>query len=189
MTMSPDEIEWFRWGAVVLNATIINTWIVMGVLAFGSWLTTRRLTSESSPSKWQSLLEIVVLAINKQIREVSRQNPAPYISFIGTVFLFVAAATLFSLIPCFRPPTASLSTTAALAACVFVAVPLFGIQSRGVRNYLAQYTRPSVLMLPFNIIGELSRTLALAVRLYGTMMSGAVIADILLSFVPLVVPS
>ncbi len=188
MTMSPDEFEWFRWGSVVLNATILNTWIVMGVLALVSWLITRRLTVGSSLSRWQNLLEVLVLTIQNQIREVSRQNPAPYISFVGTIFLFVAAATLFSLVPGFQPPTASLSTTAALAVCVFVAVPLFGIQSQGVRSYLAQYTRPSVLMLPFNVIGELSRTLALAVRLYGNMMSGAVIAAILLSFVPLVVP-
>lgn len=188
MTLSPDEVEWFRWGFVVLNSTILNTWIVMAILVIGSWLATRRLTSQPSSSRWQSLLEIIVLAINKQIREVSRQNPTPYISFIGTVFLFLATATLLSIIPVFLSPTASLSTTAALATCVFFAVPLFGIQSQGVREYLAQYTRPSILMLPFNIIGELSRTLALAVRLYGNMMSGAVIAVILLSFVPLVVP-
>ena len=188
MTMSPDQVEWFRIGGFVVNATVVNTWMVIGVLCIASRLATRRLHSRESTSKWQTFLEIVVLAIRKQIREVSRQEPAPYIAFIGTVFLFVAMSTLLGLVPGFLPPTASLSTTAALAACVFVAVPLFGIQAQGGRAYLSQYVKPSVFMLPFNVMGELSRTLALAVRLYGNIMSGAVIAAILLSFVPLLVP-
>jgi F-type H+-transporting ATPase subunit a len=188
MSISPDEIVFFRSGAWVLNGTIAGTWVVMVVLACGSWLITRRLPVSTSISRRQHLLEIVVLGIRGQIREVSQQDPGSYLPFVGTIFLFVATSTLLMLVPGFVPPTASLSTTTALAACVFVAVPLFGIQQQGWGHYLKQYVRPSVFMLPFNIIGELSRTLALAVRLYGNMMSGTVIAAILLGFVPLFVP-
>lgn len=188
MSMTPDEIVFLRWGPVTLNATVVLTWVVMAVLTIGSWLVTRRLTSGTSPSRWQHVLEVVVLTMRRQIREVSRQEPGMYLPFVGTIFLFIAMANLLGLLPGFTPPTASLSTTTALATCVFVAVPLFGIGRRGLAGYFRQYTQPSVFMLPFNIIGELSRTLALAVRLYGNMMSGTVIAAILVSFVPLFVP-
>lgn len=188
MNISPDQIILFQSGPWVLNGTIAGTWLVMAVLALGSWLITRRISVSTSISRRQHVLEVVVLGIRGQIRDVSQQEPGIYLPFVGTLFLFVATSTLLTLVPGFVPPTASLSTTAALAACVFVAVPLFGIQQQGWGNYLKQYIRPSVLMLPFNIIGELSRTLALAVRLYGNMMSGTVIAAILLGFVPLFVP-
>ncbi len=171
-----------------INSTLVTTWIVMALLVGVSWLVTRGITAGTRLSRGQNLLEVLVLTLRSQIREVSQQDPGPYLPFIGTLFLFIAMANLLSLVPGFDPPTASLSTTAALATCVFVAVPLFGIARQGVAAYLRQYLQPSVFMLPFNIIGELSRTLALAVRLYGNMMSGSVIGMILLAFVPLFVP-
>jgi F-type H+-transporting ATPase subunit a len=97
-------------------------------------------------------------------------------------------ASLCTIIPGFQPPTGSLSTTAALALCVFVAVPLFGIEEKGMGGYLKSYVEPTVIMLPFNIISEVSRTLALAVRLFGNMMSGAMIIGILLSITPFIFP-
>jgi F-type H+-transporting ATPase subunit a len=133
-------------------------------------------------------LEVLVTGIRDQIRDVSRHDPGPYLPFVGTLFLFIAVANLLSVVPGYLAPTGSLSTTAALATCVFVAVPFFGIASHGLGDYLKRYLQPTPLMLPFNLIGELSRTLALAVRLYGNMMSGAVIAAILISFVPLFIP-
>lgn len=171
-----------------LNLTILFSWVVMAVMTVGSWLVTRRLTSDVHFSRWQNLLEVLVTGLRQQIRDVSQHDPGPYLPFVGTLFLFIAVSNLLGVVPVFVPPTASLSTTAALATCVFVAVPLYGIASQGVVSYLRQYVKPSVFMLPFNIIGELSRTLALAVRLYGNMMSGTVIAAILISFVPLFVP-
>jgi len=188
MTMSPDEIDLFRLGPFIFNSTIVGTWGVMSLMTLGAWLVTRRLSATTTTSRWQHILEVLVVGMQQQIREVSRQESGPYLPFIGTIFLFVATSTLFGVIPGVIPPTASLSTTAALAACVFVAVPLFGVQQQGVGSYLRQYMQPSIFMLPFNVIGELSRTLALAVRLYGNMMSGTVVAAILLGFVPLFVP-
>jgi F-type H+-transporting ATPase subunit a len=134
------------------------------------------------------MLEIVVTAIEGQIGEIGLTNPRRYVPFVGTLFLFIGASSLSSIIPGFEPPTGSLSTTVALALCVFVAVPIFGIAARGVGGYLASYVRPTVIMLPFNIISEVSRTLALAVRLFGNMMSGAMIVGILVSITPLVFP-
>lgn len=185
--INPDEALWSL-GSLKLNRTLLFTWIVMLVLIVTSRLITRRLSSSASISRSQNLLEVLVTGLQSQIRDVSRQEPGPYLPFAGTLFLFIATSNLLSVIPGFVVPTGSLSTTAALATCVFFAVPLYGVTKTGIRNYLRQYVQPSALMLPFNIIGELSRTLALAVRLYGNMMSGSVIGAILLGFVPLFIP-
>jgi len=188
MRLSPDEIIFWQQGFLKLNATIVFTWGLMLVLAVGSRVITRKLSTGLERSRWQNLLEIIVTAIEKQIEEVGLSHPEKYLPFLGTLFLFVAAASHCTVIPCYEPPTGSLSTTASLALCVFVAVPLFGIAERGVGEYLKSYVQPSVIMLPFNIISEISRTLALAVRLFGNMMSGAMIISILLTITPFIFP-
>jgi F-type H+-transporting ATPase subunit a len=178
----------WRHGGLKLNGTIVFTWGLMFVLAVGSRLITRKLSTDLKRSRWQNFLEIIVTAIGKQIEEVGLPHPEKYLGFLGTLFLFVAMANLFTVIPGYEPPTGSLSTTVALALCVFVAVPLFGIKNQGMGGYLKSYVEPTVIMLPFNIISELSRTLALAVRLFGNMMSGAMIIAILLTITPFVFP-
>ncbi len=188
MRMSPDEHIFWRHGIVKLNATIAFTWALMLVLAAGSRLITRRLSMDLKRSRWQNLLEIVVTAIMKQIEEVGLSRPEKYLGFLGTLFLLIAAASLATVIPGYEPPTGSLSTTTAMALCVFAAVPFYGIEEQGVGGYLESYVRPTFIMLPFNIISELSRTLALAVRLFGNMMSGAMIIAILLSITPFLFP-
>ena len=188
MRLSPDQMVFWQHGFIKLNGTIVFTWGLMLVLAVGSKLITRNLSMELKRSRWQNLLEIAVTAIEKQIEEVGLPNPGRYIGFLGTLFLFVALAALCTIIPGYEPPTGSLSTTAALALCVFVAVPLFGIEEQGLGGYLKTYVQPTVIMLPFNIISELSRTLALAVRLFGNMMSGAMIVAILLTITPFIFP-
>jgi F-type H+-transporting ATPase subunit a len=160
----------------------------MALLIAGAWLITRRLSTGDHPSRWQSLLEVVVSAMQQQIREISRRKAESHLYFAGALFIFILACNLLSVVPGYIAPTASLSTTAALAICVFVAVPLYGILSRGFGGYLKQYIQPTVFMLPFNVIGELSRTLALAVRLFGNIMSGMKIAAILLALAPLFFP-
>jgi F-type H+-transporting ATPase subunit a len=187
MRISPDALVIFRWGPIVLNATIVFTWAVMALLVVGSRIVTRKLTSETQLSGWQNLMEVLVTGMRDQIRDISRQDPGEYLPFVGTLFLFIAVCNILGIVPGFEPPTGSLSTTAALAACVFVAVPLYGIAQKGL-SYFGQYIKPSVFMLPFNIMGELSRTLALAVRLFGNVMSGSMLAAILLAVAPLVFP-
>lgn len=188
MRLSPDEIIFWQHGFFKLNATIVFTWALMLVLAVGAKLITRKLTTEHKRSRWQNLLEIVVTAIAKQIEEVGLPHPKKYLGFLGTLFLFVAAASLCTVIPGYEPPTGSLSTTVALALCVMVAVPLFGITEQGMGSYLQSYVQPTFIMLPFNVISEISRTLALAVRLFGNMMSGAMIIGILLTITPFIFP-
>ncbi|MET3900936.1 F-type H+-transporting ATPase subunit a [Devosia sp. UYZn731] len=188
MRLSPDQLIFWQFGLVQLNATIVFTWILMAVLVLGAALVTRRLSDGENRSPWQNLLEILVTGINQQITDIGLAQPLKYLPFLGTLFLFVAASSLSSIVPMFEPPTGSLSTTVALAVCVFVAVPLYGIEARGVGGYLKSYIEPTFIMLPFNIISEVSRTLALAVRLFGNMMSGAMIVGILISITPLLFP-
>ncbi|MCR3921755.1 MAG: F0F1 ATP synthase subunit A [Firmicutes bacterium] len=188
MNINPDEIILLQAGWFQINATIFVTWLIMLLLVGGSWLVTRKLTSEGPISRGQNLLEVLVSSINHQIEEVSRQPAGPYLPFIGTLFIFIAVSNLLSVVPGYVPPTSSLSTTTALAISVFIAVPAFSIAKDGVRHYLRQYVKPTFFMLPFNIIGEVSRTLALAVRLYGNIMSGTIIVAILLTIVPLFFP-
>jgi F-type H+-transporting ATPase subunit a len=188
MRLSPDQWVFWQHGFAKINATLVFTWGLMFVLALGSKLLTRKLSSTSERSRWQNLLEIVVTGIQNQIEEVGLENPRKYLGFLGTLFLFVAASSLCTILPGFEPPTASLSTTVALALCVFVAVPFFGIEDRGIGGYLKSYAEPTPIMLPFNLISELSRTLALAVRLFGNMMSGAMIVGILLTITPFLFP-
>jgi F-type H+-transporting ATPase subunit a len=188
MTFNPDDIIFWQWGLLKINATLVFTWVVMAFLLCLTWLATRRLTDGVHPSRWQTFMEMVVSLIRDQIREVSHEDPEPYQAFVGSIFLFIALANLLTIIPGYRPPTGSLSTTVALAICVFLAVPLYGIQRQGLTNYLRQYTKPSLFMLPFNIIGEVSRTIALAVRLFGNMMSGTVVVAVLISITPFLFP-
>jgi F-type H+-transporting ATPase subunit a len=188
MHLSPDQMIFWQYGFLKLNATITFTWTLMLLLAIGSLLITRNLSVDLERSRWQNLLEIIVTGIQGQIKEVGLARPEKYLGFLGTLFLFIAASSICTIIPGYQPPTGSLSTTAALALCVFVAVPMFGIEDQGLRGYLKSYAQPTLLMLPFNLISEFSRTLALAVRLFGNMMSGVMIIGILLSITPFIFP-
>ena len=188
MHLSPDEIIFWQMGFIKLNATIVFTWLLMLLLVIGSILITRNLSRELTRSRWQNLLEIIITTIEQQLKEVGLHAPRAYIGFLGTIFLFVAGASLSSTIPGYEPPTSSLSTTVALALCVFIAVPLYGIVQQGILGYLKSYMEPSFIMLPFNIIGEISRTIALAIRLFGNMMSDTLIIAMLLAITPLLFP-
>lgn len=188
MEISPDAWVLAEWRGLQLNATIVFTWVVMALLIAGSRAITARLSEGETVSRWQVMLEVIVTTIRDQIAEVGADTPGRYLPFIGTLFLFIATANLLSVVPGYQPPTGSLSTTVALAICVLVAVPLFSIGERGLGAYLRTYVQPTPMMLPFNLIGEISRTIALAVRLYGNVMSGTVIVGILISVAPFFFP-
>ena len=188
MNLSPDTLIFWQSGSFVLSATLLFTWIVMLLLGIGSWLLTRHLSTGIHLSRWQNLLEVLVSGLRDQIQQVSGQKTDRYLPFIGTLFIFIATSDFLEIVPGFRPPTSSLSTTAALAMCVFFAVPLFGIQQEGILGYLKHYFEPTPIMFPFLLISEFSRTLALAVRLFGNVMSGGMIVTILLSIAPLFFP-
>jgi len=188
VNITPDAIIYGHIGPFAINATLVFTWLVMAILVLGSWAITRNLSTEASVSRGQLLLEIVLEGIRGQIREVIGTNPDRYLPFIGTLFLFIFISNVLSIVPGFHPPTGSLSTTSALALCVFVAVPIFGILSQGFRGYLKSYFQPSPLMMPFNLIGEITRTISLSIRLFGNMMSGTMIAAVALVIAPLFFP-
>jgi F-type H+-transporting ATPase subunit a len=188
MRISPDSLIIWQYGFIKLNATIATTWVIIAFLAAISKMITRNLRTDINVSRWQCALEIIVLGINKQIEDVGLKDPEKYTGFIGTLFLFIATASIFTIFPGYESPTGSLSTTAALAICVFISVPYFGIRERGILRYLKSYLEPTFIMLPFNIISELSRTLALAIRLFGNMMSDTMVIAILLTVTPLIFP-
>ncbi len=188
MNLSSDQQILWQHGFLKLNGTIVTTWAMMATAALAAKLITHKLVSTGEVSRWQGSLEMIVTALEKQIADVGLSQPVKYLAFLGTLFLFVASASLLTVIPGFQPPTGSLSTTAALALCVFLAVPYFGVSEQGLAGYLKTYTSPTLIMLPFNIISELSRTLALAVRLFGNMMSGVMIIAILLTITPYLFP-
>lgn len=188
MRLSPDEMIFWEQSGFQLNATIVFTWVVMLILVVGSRLITSRLSAGLQRSRWQNALELIVTTIVDQIEDIGIESGRKYIGFLGTIFLFIATSSLLSVVPGFQVPTASLSTTTALALCVFIAIPLFGMEDRGVLGYLKTYAQPSFIMLPFNLIGEASRTVALAIRLFGNMMSGGLIVAILLVITPFIFP-
>ena len=188
MKLSPDETIFWEHGFITINMTLVMTWAIMLTLVLASWLVTRRLKTDIHISRWQCILETLVTTINNQIRDIGLPCPEKYIGYIGTLFLFIATSNSCIIFPFYEPPTGSLSTTSALAISVFLAVPIFGISENGIRGYLRSYLKPSVIMMPFHLISEFTRTLALAVRLFGNIMSGEMIVGILLSITPLIFP-
>jgi F-type H+-transporting ATPase subunit a len=189
MNITPDSIIYWQWQWITLNATIVFTWLVMLILVMGSWLITRQLSVKPPVSRWQTTLEIIIEQIQGQIRDASGQKADQFLPFIGTLFLFIGMANILTLFPYYQSPAGSLSTTAALSLCVFVAVPIYGIKNVGIKNYLRHYVQPTPVMLPFNLISEISRTVSLAVRLFGNIMSTSLLVAILISIVPLFFPA
>ncbi len=188
MKLSPDETIFWQHGFFTINLTIVTTWAIILVMVVGAALITRNLKTGIRISRWQCILEMLVTGINNQIKEIGLKKPEEYIGFIGTLFLFIVISNVCIIFPWYEPPTGSLSTTAALAICVFLAVPFFGIVKSGIGGYLKSYIKPTFIMLPFNLISEATRTLALAVRLFGNIMSGGMIVAILLSITPFIFP-
>ncbi len=188
MEISPDVFIFWEWHFLKLNATIAVTWLNMVLLVLLSYLVITHMRRKEGRTRGQSLLEVLVSGMEQQIKDTGLRPPRDFLPFLGTLFVFVLFSNILSVVPGYRAPTGSLSTTSALAICVFIAVPMWGIQRRGIKGYLRLYIKPSIFMLPFNILGEVSRTLALAVRLFGNIMSGAMIAGILLSVAPLFFP-
>lgn len=185
---SPDQVVLLQIGFFKVNSTLLSTWIVILVLTFFASVVTGRIPADGAPSRWQSFLEVIVEHTRQQLKELGVTEPNCCLPFVATIFVFIAMSTLLGVIPGFTPPTASLSTTAALAICVFFAVPYFGIATSGPRHYLRRYVEPTWLMAPFNIMGDLSRTVALSVRLFGNAMSETMIIAICLTIAPLIFP-
>jgi F-type H+-transporting ATPase subunit a len=188
--ISPDQVILWKWGFVTINATLIYTWVVMAILVIGAWLVTRNISQEIRFSRWQNMLEVIISGISSEIREISQGGEKDYLPLIATLFLFIAVSNILAIVPAiYVAPTSSIITTAALAITVFFAVPIYGIAKQGVVNYLKEYFQPTFIFFPFHIMGEFSRTLALAVRLFGNIMSHEKVIAILLAITPLFFPA
>lgn len=159
----------FVLGPLVINDSVIITWAIMLVLTVLAWLSTRNL--KMFPGSLQSIVESIVDAIDKAVLAVAPEHGRLIMPFISTIWLFLIIANLVGLIPGLHSPTRDLSVTSALAVLVFFSVHWFGIKTQGLKKYLHHYLTPSPILLPFHIISEFTRTLALAVRLFGNMMS------------------
>jgi F-type H+-transporting ATPase subunit a len=189
MHLTPDQLVFFRWGFFHLNATLVFTWVLMALLTIGSWLLTRHLAGPEEPgSRWQNAIEAIVETIRGQIQSMCPVGADTYLPFIGTLFLFIVSSSLLEILPGWHAPTASLSTTAALAFSVGVAVPVFGVLRQGFAEYFRHYLRPTPIMLPFHLLSETSRNLALAIRLFGNIMSEALILAMLVLIAPFFMP-
>ncbi len=186
--ISPDQVILFAWGFVTINATLAYTWLIMGLLIVGSIAITGNLSSERTMSRWQNMLEVIVGTIRSEIHDIAHEGSDTYFPFIATLFLFILFSNVFTFIPGYVAPTSSLTTTAALAVMVFIAVPMYGIAKNGILEYLKEYFRPTFIFFPFHVMGEFSRTLALAVRLFGNLMSHEKVIAILLAVTPLFFP-
>jgi F-type H+-transporting ATPase subunit a len=176
----------FHIGPVPITAPVVVSWAIIAGLALFAFLATRRLAL--LPGKTQTVLELFVTTIDGQIRDTMQRDPAPFRALIGTVFLFVLTANWTAVLPGIEPPTAHLETDAALALVVFAATIYFGISGRGLRGYLATFAEPSWVMIPLNLVEQITRTFSLIVRLFGNVMSGVFVVGIVLSLAGLFVP-
>ncbi|MCQ4281229.1 F0F1 ATP synthase subunit A [Pseudomonas stutzeri] len=176
----------FELGPMRVSTAVAVTWLLMLVLATGSWVLTRRLSLR--PTAMQSLLELLVETLDGQIRDTMQSSPELYRALIGSLFIFILAANWSSLIPGVDPPTAVLETDTALALVVLAASIGYGIAVKGLGGYLRTFAEPSWVMIPLNIVEQLTRTFSLIVRLFGNIMSGVFVIGIALSLAGLLVP-
>lgn len=176
----------FHLGPVPITAPVVTTWAIVAIAGVGSAIATRRLSLV--PGRLQSALELLVEAIDGQLRDTLGTDPTPYRPLIGTIFLYVLVANWSGLIPGVEPPTAHLETDAALAAIVFAATIGHGIAVRGFLGWLKTFAEPSWVMIPLNLVEQITRTFSLVVRLFGNVMSGVFVVGIVLSLAGLLVP-
>ena len=176
----------FHLGPVGITRPVVTTWEIMAVLTLISWFVTGRLRLH--PDRRQIVLELLVTGIMAQIDEVTRKSPRPFLPLLGTLFIFLVAANLSGVLPGVEAPTGKLETPAALALIVFVAVHYFGVRARGPFGYLASFAKPKLIMLPLNIVSEITRTFSLMVRLFGNVMSGEFVIALVVALAGLFVP-
>jgi F-type H+-transporting ATPase subunit a len=173
-------------GPVPITQPVLATWAILVLLGGLAWLSTRRLSLV--PTRLQAGLELVVEAIDQQIKDTMQVGPENYRTLIGTIFIYVLVANWSSLVPGVEPPTAHLETDAALALVVLFATIAFGIRARGIAGYLKTFAEPSWVMIPLNVVEQVTRTFSLVVRLFGNIMSGVFVIGIVLSLAGLLVP-
>jgi F-type H+-transporting ATPase subunit a len=187
MQSSPlESIILFTLGPIPVTRPVVTTWGIMAALALCSWLVTRRLRTD--PDRRQAVLEIVVTGIAGQIKDVIAKDARPFLPLLGTLFIFLVTANLAGILPGVEAPTSKLETPAALALTVFFSVHYFGALARGLIGYLASFAEPKLIMLPLNLVSEVTRTFSLIVRLFGNVMSSEFVLALVVALAGLFVP-
>lgn len=176
----------FHVGPIAITRPVVTTWFIMLALVVTCRLVTHRLRMQ--PDGRQALLEALVVGIAQQIESIIHKDPRPYVPMLGTLFIYLVAANLCGVLPGVEPPTGKLETPLALALIVFFSVHFFGVRARGVRGYLATFAKPKLIMLPLNILSEVTRTFSLMVRLFGNVMSGEFVIGLVIALAGLFVP-
>ena len=176
----------FHIGPVAITRPIVTTWIIVAVLALVCRFVTRRLSM--LPDRRQAVLEGIVTGIIGQIEDVIRKDGRPFLPLVGTLIIFLVIANLCGVLPGVEAPTGKIETPAALALIVFFSVHYFGVRARGLRGYLASFAEPKLIMLPLNILSEITRTFSLMVRLFGNVMSGEFIIGLVVALAGLFLP-
>jgi F-type H+-transporting ATPase subunit a len=176
----------FHLGPIVITRPVVTTWAIMIALTVGSRLVTSRLRTQ--PDGRQAVLEILVAGIARQIEDVIRKDARPFLPMLGTLFIFLVAAALCGVLPGIEAPTSKIETPAALALIVFCSVHYFGVRARGFRGHLASFAEPKLIMLPLNILSQVTRTFSLMVRLFGNIMSGGFVVALVVALAGLFVP-
>jgi F-type H+-transporting ATPase subunit a len=182
--LAPDIL--FHLGPVPLSRPVVTTWGIMALLTAISWLGLRR--AQIKAGTLQMVLEIIVETTANQIYEITRQDPWRHLPILGTLFLFLVFANLSAVVPGMKPPTGHLETPAALAAVIFLSVHYFGVRARGTLPYISRYIRPNPLLLPLNVLSEITRTFSLMVRLFGNIMSHEFMIAIVVFLAGLLLP-
>jgi F-type H+-transporting ATPase subunit a len=176
----------FHIGRVPISEGVVTTWAIMLILTLVSWLITRR--ANVAGTGLQAALEIVVATIADQIRQVVRTDPWPFVPLVGTLFIYIVTANLSGIVPGVKAPTAHIETPAALALIVFFSTFFLGIRSRGIGPFAARYLKPNPLLLPLNVLSEITRSFSLMIRLFGNMMSHEFIITLIVFLAGLFVP-
>ena len=187
MSHSPLEtVILFHIGIIPISGTVVTTWGLIAALTAASWMATRSFSVDAGGR--QAMIETIVIGIEDQIATLLNRDAAPFLPLLGTLFIFLVVANLSGLMPGVRAPTASIETPAALSAIVFLSVHFYGVRVKGLRAYLKGYLSPNPVMLPFNILSELTRSFSLAMRLFGNIMSEEMVVAIILALAGLLVP-
>lgn len=185
---SYESIKLFDLCGLPINVTIFNSWIVITLITLVCYFSTRNLSAKKTPSRWQLLLEMLVTWMQGEAKEAGGSKNNKYLGMAMGLFCFIFVCNLMTFIPWFRPPTASLSTTMALASVVFAAIPYFAVRNAGIKSYFKKFIEPVPLLLPMNIFSEIFSVFAMGLRLFGNMLSGVMFAGILSAFIPLIAP-
>ena len=176
----------FHLGPIPIAEAVVTTWGVMAVMTGVSWLVMRHAQVEAGPL--QSMLEVIVETIANQVREITGSLHPAFLPLLSTLLLFLVVANLSAILPGVKTPTAHIETPAALAVLVFLSTHFFGIKSRGLTAYLRHYTQPSILLMPLNVLSEVTRTFSLMIRLFGNMMSHELVLTIIVMLAGLLLP-